>query len=104
MGGDLPLKNTYNLRCMHKPLRNAKNTIGEISSLGEFPKLPQQGISGYEVAESFGLTHAGRSEGDGDGIMREEGPDCDPAQPHVELLFCLRVDFALGLVEDEKVS
>lgn len=51
----------------------------------------------------LGLAHASGGERDDDGIIGEEGHDGDAAQLHVELLFFLEVNLALGLVDLEEV-
>jgi hypothetical protein len=69
----------------------------------QLQELPEKGISSNEMCLPLGLTHACGEEGDDDGIIGEEGDDGDAAQLHVELLFLLEVDLALGLVHLEEV-
>lgn len=52
---------------------------------------------------SLCLTHAGRCEGDDDGIIPKECDDSDAAELHVELLLLLLVDLALGLMHLEEI-
>lgn len=70
---------------------------------GQFQELPKKRIPRDEMGLPLGLAHARRGEGDDDGIIAEEGHDGDATQLHVELLFLLKVDLALGLVDLEEV-